>query len=618
VRLILLTAAAVAAMSVAVAAHAAAPSGLDLTEAGGAKFPDRAFVVGLPKVRTGLTPADITVTENGAAVTNVTVKPAQAATKQAFGTVLLLDTSESMAGKPLDSAFAAARTFAAQRNPNQELAVVTFNGTTNVVLPFTTSKAKIDAALAKPPAVAYGTHIYDAVAKAESMLSDAKIQSGSIVVLSDGADSGSTAKPADVAKRARTAHVRLFAIGLRDAKFNGTTLLTLSLGGGGEYASAAAPADLSSLFDTLGARLSREYVVSYTSLAGPNLPVRVAVAVDGVGSAQAAYKTPELAVSVPKPYSESLTSRILGSWVAMLLVAALAAAAVAALVISLLQPRQSGLPRRMAEFVSVPGLQRDDPREARAGRERLNWVDRLDLQLEIARIKTSASTLVTVTAAATALAILLLAVVLGSPWWGLLGLLVPVIVREYVNRRLKRVRNQFAEQLPDSLQIIGAALRAGHSFAGALAVVVERAQDPMRSEMQTVVADEQRGIPLETAIAVVVERMQNTDLEQVALVAQLQRDAGGNAAEVVDRVAETIRERFELRRLVSTLTVQGRMSRWIVTGLPVALILLLTLLNPHYLHPLVSNLFGKVLIGFGVVLVVGGSLVIKRIVEIEV
>ena len=614
----MLAAVAVAATSIAVGAHAATPSGVELTEAGGAKFPARAFVVGLPSVRRALTPADVTVTENGQAVTDVSLTPAQAATKQTFGAVLLLDTSESMAGKPLASAFAAARAFAAQRNPNQQLAVVTFNGRTNLVLPFTTSRDKIDAALATPPAVAYGTHIYDAVAQAETMLSDAGIQSGSIVVLSDGADTGSAAKAADVASHARSAHVRLYAIGLRDAKFNGATLTSLAQQGGGEYAAAAAPGDLSALFDTLGARLSREYLLRYTSLAGPDAPVRVAVAVDGAGSATAAYRTPKLRVSVPTAYRESLTSRILGSWIAMLLVALLAAAGVAALVITLLQPRQSGLPRRMADFVSVPGLQRDTARDARSDPKKPSWVDRLDLRLEIARIHTSASTLVTATAAATALAILLLAVVLGSPWWGLLGLLVPVIVREYVDRRLKRVRNQFAEQLPDSLQIIAAALRSGHSFAGALAVVVERAQEPMRSEMQTVVADEQRGIPLETAIAVVVERMQNVDLEQVALVAQLQRDAGGNAAEVVDRVAETIRERFELRRLVRTLTVQGRMSRWIVTGLPVALIALLMLINPHYLHPLVSNLAGKVLIGFGVVLVISGSLLIKRIVEIEV
>jgi tight adherence protein B len=112
--------------------------------------------------------------------------------------------------------------------------------------------------------------------------------------------------------------------------------------------------------------------------------------------------------------------------------------------------------------------------------------------------------------------------------------------------------------------------------------------------------------------------MANRDLEQIALVAELQREAGGNASEVIDRVAETVRERFELRRLISTLTVQGRMSRWIVTALPVALVVLISLINPHYLHPLTSHLLGKVAIVFAVLLVIGGSLVIKKIVDIKV
>jgi tight adherence protein B len=117
---------------------------------------------------------------------------------------------------------------------------------------------------------------------------------------------------------------------------------------------------------------------------------------------------------------------------------------------------------------------------------------------------------------------------------------------------------------------------------------------------------------------VVAERMQSRDLEQVALVAELQREAGTSSAEVVDRVAETVRDRFELRRLVATLTAQGRMSRWIVSGIPVVLLGLLHLVNPQYLDPLTQTLAGKIMLGFATVLVVGGSLVIKRIVNIKV
>jgi tight adherence protein B len=140
----------------------------------------------------------------------------------------------------------------------------------------------------------------------------------------------------------------------------------------------------------------------------------------------------------------------------------------------------------------------------------------------------------------------------------------------------------------------------------------------MKSEMQSVVAAEQLGIPITQAIGVVAHRMASRDLEQVALVAELQRESGGNAAEVVDRVAETIRERFELRRLVQTLTVQGRMSRWIVSALPVALLIMIQLLNPHYMHPLVSKTIGQVMLVMAALLIVAGSLVIKKIVDIKI
>jgi tight adherence protein B len=136
--------------------------------------------------------------------------------------------------------------------------------------------------------------------------------------------------------------------------------------------------------------------------------------------------------------------------------------------------------------------------------------------------------------------------------------------------------------------------------------------------MQQVVAAEQLGIPMEQSLLVVAHRMASTDVEQFALVAELQREAGGNAAEVVDRVAETVRERFDLRRLIQTLSMQGRMSRWIVTALPIGIILVLQLENPHYLHPLLASTGGKIVFALAGLWAVAGSFVIKRIVEIEV
>jgi tight adherence protein B len=605
------------------ASGAAAQPGLELTEAGGAKFPERAFVLSFPGDRS-LTADALRVSENGQSVVDLTVVPASAAGGTTFGAVVIVDASESMQGAPIRAAMAAARAFAERRNPREQLAFMTFNSSPAVALPFTTSKTRIDAALSHVPRLAYGTHIYDAVAKAETLLRTANVDSGSIVVLSDGADTGSTTTAAAVTAVARRNHVRLFTIGLHSSRFNPATLQTLAASGGGKYALAASARDLAPLFDQLGARLASEYLVRYKSLAGPKKTVNVTVSLAGSGKATAAYQTPVLPIKVAPPYHPSLAGRFWGSTIVMIVLALLAAAVVAILAIGLLQPRSGGLPHRMSEFVSVPGLQSHERRTSALADSpanapgRAGLFARLDETLEIAQIKASGASLIVWTLAATLVGFLLLALATGSIWWALLALLVPFGVREWVKRKLTRRRKAFAEQLPDTLQVIAAALRSGQSFAGALAVVVESSAEPMKSEMQQVVADEQLGVPLEKAVEIVVRRMDNRDLEQVALVAELQREAGGNAAEVVDRVAETIRERFELRRLINTLTIQGRMSRWIVSALPVALLLLLSVINPEYIHPLVAHTAGKVLLVFAALMIIGGSLVIKKIVDIEV
>jgi tight adherence protein B len=326
--------------------------------------------------------------------------------------------------------------------------------------------------------------------------------------------------------------------------------------------------------------------------------------------------------SADQPYNPSLYDRIVNSPITMVVLALLVAAAVAFLVIAILAPRRSGLPERMSEFVSIRALQQDGqaapaPEQADEAQEDNYWT-RLGGTLEIAEIHVSPQTLVGGTIAATVLVFVLILAGTGSPWWALFAFAIPYLVREWVLRTLKHKRKRFAEQLPDALQVVASALRSGHSFAGALAVVVDSSSEPMKSEMQRVVADEQHGVPIPTSLLVVAERMDSRDLEQLAMVAELQRESGGNAAEVIDAVADTVRERFDLKRLVETLTMQGRMTRWIVTLLPVGIVLILQLEDPHYLHPLIQSTGGKILLGFAVLWAVLGSLVIKRIVEIEV
>jgi tight adherence protein B len=287
----------------------------------------------------------------------------------------------------------------------------------------------------------------------------------------------------------------------------------------------------------------------------------------------------------------------------------------------------SDLHKRIAEFANLNSAKQKQVDEKPLLSSRLlggterslartKWWARFREELEIANIRMSAEQIIGLAVVGTLLVMLLL--YLMAPIFALFGLGVPAIVYGYCRRELRRVRWSFESQLPDDLQVLASALRAGHSFVGALSVVAADAFEPSKREFTRIVADEQLGVPLEDSLREVARRMDNSDLEQVALVAELQRRSGGNMAEVLDRVVDTVRNRFDLRRMVRTLTAQGRLARWILTFLPVFLAGIIGLLDPSYMKPLFTSGGGQVVVVIAGVMVIMGSLAIKRIVEIKV
>ena len=608
------------------AGSGAASDQLKLRPAAGVSYPDRAYVLTLP-METYIDSSSVKVRENGIVMRDVSVVPATDAGTGDFGYVLVIDASNSMRGPAIDGAVEAARAFAAHRTGSQVVGIVVFNRTTNVTLPFTADGAAITRALATAPKLASGTHIYDAVVRAVEMLQGAKIVAGSIVVLSDGADTGSTQSLDDAVKVATDGHFRVFTVGLRSRAFKAEPLEELARRAGGEYAEAQRPKDLEPIFDSLGARLTDEYLLQYRSDQPPNRKVVVAVTVKGFdGAATAGYTVPADAAKPDAPFNRGALERFVRSATGMLLTALAAAALVGCALMLLLQPRSKGVKRKLAEFVSLPIVEDNQRKQAdkdlpfeRAEKtlEGTGWWARFKRDLDVGRITIAPMQIVFWTLAATLVAIYLLVLVVG-PVFGLLGFAIPFAVRGVIRHRVHQQQQLFASQLPDNLQVLASALRAGHSLVGALSVVVEDSPEPSRREFRRVIADEQLGVPLEDAIEAVAERMDSSDLRQVGLVAALQHETGGNTAEVLDRVADTVRERFELRRLVRTLTTQGRMSRWILTSLPVLLLAAISVLNPQYVEPLYTRSGGRVLLVVAAVMVTAGSLVIRKIINIRV
>jgi tight adherence protein B len=610
-------------VALAIAASASASGGVSLVEAGNSVFPHRSFILTLPQ-RASIATADVQVTENGQPVAHLTVKPTGAA-GSAVGTVLLIDASNSMAGRPITSAMAAARTFVNRRNVGQQVALITFNSSANIVLPFTSDRGEIAAALAKTPQLAEGTHIYDAVDEAVGLIDRAGLRAGTVILLSDGADVGSDKHFADVRQELVAAHVRLFSVGLKSGAFDPSTLQRLAGAGKGSFSVAASTGDLARIYDRLGFQLANEYLVDYVSPAPPDKTVKVEARVASFGSAVAGYRTPPLQIAAKPPLKPSVVDKVLQSSVTMFVIAAIVALLIYATLRAIIGGPTSSVRQRLGEFVSV--TREDEKRrqeEVRAalrretgGMQQFAFYRRLAEDAALADIETPPARL-----AIFALAGALMFAAIGYAILGALGVLAavvpPLLLRTYVSRRLARKRRRFADQLADNLEVLASALRAGHSLVGALAVVVDDAIEPSKSEFQRVLADEQLGVPLENALGITVKRMASRDLDQVAVVAVLQRDAGANSAEVLDQIVENIRARQEIRRLVRVLTAQGRLARWIVSILPVALLLIISLLNPSYMHPMWHEAIGHVALVACAILITVGSIIIGKIVNIDV
>ena len=250
--------------------------------------------------------------------------------------------------------------------------------------------------------------------------------------------------------------------------------------------------------------------------------------------------------------------------------------------------------------------------------QRVPFLQRLAVDVDVAGLNFSVQQIILVALLAAIVIGWLLDAQTGSPIAGALGLLMLPLAYYGVGFAAGRQRKAFDDQLPDNLQVIASAMRAGQPFVGALATVADDAPEPSRRELKRAVTDERIGVPLDEALGRVTERMKSEEFAHVAMVATLQRETGGNTAEVIDLVTETVRERLEIRRMVSTLTAQGRLAGVILSGLPVALLMGISAINPGYVHPLFHKTIGIIALSVSGVMVLLGGLAIKKIFTIDV
>jgi len=200
----------------------------------------------------------------------------------------------------------------------------------------------------------------------------------------------------------------------------------------------------------------------------------------------------------------------------------------------------------------------------------------------------------------------------------ILTALVALAPAIWLNGRRKKRLRKFQTQLPDTLNLMSGAMRAGFSFIQALETVSQEVAEPSRTELQRVFTESQLGRPVEDALSDAADRMQSPDLNWSVMAVRIQREVGGNLAEILETVADTMKQRERLRREILALTAEGRMSAIVLGIFPPGFGVILYLLQPDYIGALFHNAGGIIALIASGILAVFGFLWLSKIMKIEV
>ena len=520
-----------------------------------------------------------------AAAQNATAAPAPA--RHPPVVMVLLDTHQAHPGQRIPGRrLVGARAYVGALPANVRVGLITFNARWKLLLPPTADRSRMLQALRSAQATGpNSTAIYAAITGAELLLRRVGAKPGRLVILSNAEDvisrpSFAPTVPTDVVAW----HF--------DSDDNIVELHALAAASRGRVAAPTQAPSLSQSFPPPA--------------------------------------TPPASAPAPRPVSASAGSR--DSW---LLIGALACVFMALLVIAMrvLRPLTRADPRRLANQIDRYGPRQapSEPQtEGRAARTVLGWASSLlrstkterglAERLDWAGITRSPAEWLLLTGCgcvvlAGVLTVLTHNALLSVPAGVLAGWLA---TRGYVSHKIRRRRNAFSEQLPDVLQLIAGSLQSGFSLPQALDAVVREDTQPAAAEFSRALAEARIGADLEDALQRIADRMDSTDLRWTVMAIRIQRQVGGNLAEVLLTTMGTMRERAFLRRQVRALSAEGRLSAYILIALPILVGAWFFYSDPKYMRILYTTVPGLIMFVGSAALVVLGGFWMRRLIDIEV
>ena len=565
------------------------------------------------------------LTENSAAVTGFSA--VNLGGQKAI--VLALDRSQSMLGRPFANALNAAQTFIAAAGPRDHVGIVAFGHAAFGLGRFSASPADAQSSLSGLSVDAKsGTALYDAIVLAASHLGSDNSPGRAIVVVTDGADVSSSSSLQQAVAAAHAAHTAVYAIGIGGPSFTPDALRTLARETGGSYRQVARTRDLNSVYTALAAELDRTWQLSYVTAARPGMTLELAAAVPGAGTARATAQV--LGGEPPVAGPSKLIPSIGYSSAGTLVVAVVVGLLVLLSCCFWFASRRGGKLRARIEphlgLVDRGAKVRRQNGRAAARVHVANGVEHMlgslrqfqsiQLTLERADLPVRAGELLAL-CAGLAFGCGLLTAASGSPTLATLGVMAVAgwAPYAYVSFKAKSRIKRFENQLPDLLITIAASLKAGHSFRQGIQSVVDEGAEPSAKEFRRVLTETQLGKTMDDALADLSVRIGSKNLAFVINAVTIQRQIGGSLAGLFDMVADTVRQRQQFGRKVKGLTAMGRMSAYVLVGLPFFIGAVVSLINGAYMAPLYQSATGQKLLVSGVVMIVIGSLMLKKIVS---
>lgn len=543
--------------------------------------------------------------------------------------VLVVDASKSMAkGGRLEAATAAIDAYLRAAPPDVAIGLILFAGTVVESIEPTTDHASVSAAL-EDVTLKGGTGVYDAMREGMHLVGDTG--SRSLLVLSDGADTGSDTTLEVATNDALDAGVLVDVVTLSD----GTAAKALSAiaeDTGGKVIPAD-PVALGTVLTAQADALAEQLIVSFASPSDVAGEATITVSAD-VGDAtyvDSAFVT-LVGESTDGPPAVERGAALVGK--PMMLAGALAVflGLTALLVTVLTGSGKSAAEKRLDAYFEPAGGQRGRRRSAKSGSADLkdsavavtSKVVNGDLETRISQRLAGAGSALTAAEwvllhAGIAVGAAVVGFLLSGGGFMLLGLILGVVMPwVYLKWRHRRRLAAFNGQLAETLGLMAGGLQAGLSLPQAIDSVVREGNEPMAGELRRALVEQRLGIDITDGLDGIGERMKSEDFGWVVMAIRIQREVGGNLAEILHTVAGTLREREYLRRQVRALSAEGRLSGYILTALPPGLGVYMYFANREYVSLLWTSLFGWIMLGVATVLLILGSITMSKLAKVEV